>query len=137
MSTAARQGGGGGDGGGGDGGGCGGAEGGAHRPSQSIMYSTCTTLPSNGNSSTALVAVVTIVYMPSSLGRIGRYLAHSKKLSPTSGARMSPRAALRGRLAFALPTGLHFPCSSSPLTVVPTTYSSISSKSVFLTRTVR
>ena len=50
------------------------------------------------------------------------YLAHSKKLLPTSGAPSN---------------GLHLPCTSSPFTVVLTTYSSASLKSVFLTLTVR
>ena len=54
--------GGGGELGGGNGGG---VEGGWQSPSQSTMYSTYTKLPSYGFSSTAGVAVVTKVYMPS------------------------------------------------------------------------
>ena len=46
---------------GGMGGGAGGAEGGWQVPSQSIMYSTYTKLPSYAFSSTASVAVVTSV----------------------------------------------------------------------------
>ena len=100
---------GGGDGGGGDGG----ADGGAHWPSQSTMYSTCTKLPSYGSSSTAGVAVVTNVYVPSALGGSATYLAHSKK----------PRASTT-----APSDGLHRPCTGCPpFTVVPTTYSSSAS----------
>ena len=104
--------GGGGDGGGGDGGGGeGGAPGGWQWPSQSTMYSTCTKLPSYGFSSTASVAFVTKVYVPSGLTGSSTILTHSKK-SPT---------------VTAPSIGLHLPWISTPLTVVLTTYSSASS----------
>ena len=74
------------------------------------MYSTYTKLPIHGRSSTAAVAVVTNVYVPSALGGKATYRAHSKK----------PRAST------AAPSdGLHLPCTTAPpFTVVPTTYSS-------------
>ena len=106
--------GGGGDGGGeggGDGGGDGGADGGWQWPSQSTMYSTCTKLPSYGFSSTASVAFVTKVYVPSGLTGSSTILTHSKK-SPTITAPSS---------------GLHLPCTHTPLDVVLITYSSASS----------
>ena len=93
-----------------NGGGDGGAEGGWQCPSQSTMYSTCTKLPSYGFSSTAGVAVVTKVYVPSRLRGSSTILTHSKK-SPTITAPF---------------IGLHGPCTSSPLDVVLTTYSSSS-----------
>ena len=75
--------GGGGEGGGGDGGGGeGGTDGGWQVPSQSTMYSTCTKLSSYLFSSTAGVAVVTKVYVPSGLGGSATILAHSKKEAP-------------------------------------------------------
>ena len=73
------------------------------------MYSTYTKLPSYASSSTAAVAVVTNVYVLSALGGSATYLAHSKK----------PRASTT-----APSDGLHLPCTSSPLAVVLTTYSS-------------
>ena len=92
-------------------GGSGGAEGGWQVPSQSTMYSTCTKLPSYAFSLTAGVAVVTKVYVPSGLAGNATILTHSKK-SPT----------------FTAPSnGLHLPCTSAPLAVVLTTYSSTSS----------
>ena len=100
---------------GGKGGGAGGAAGGWQVPSQSTMYSTCTRLPSYGFSSTAGVAVVTKLYVPSGLRGSSTILAHSKKPRP---------------LTTAPSNGLHLPCTSSPLAVVLTTYSSTSSKSV-------
>ena len=108
---------GGGGGGSGGGGGIGGTEGGAQLPSQSTMYSTCTKLPSYWFSSTAAVAVVANVYEPSAAGGSTARLTHSKK----------PRAS-----TVAPSDGLHLPCTTlaAPLTVVPTTYSSASSKSV-------
>ena len=57
-------------------GGSGGAEGGWQVPSQSTMYSTYTKLPSYALSSTAGVAVVTKVYVPSGLGGSATILAH-------------------------------------------------------------
>ena len=111
-----------GDGGGGDGGGEGGADGGAHAPSQSTMYSTYTKLPSYAFSSTALVAVVLNAYVPSRLGGSAADLAHSKKPSLPLVTPSSP--------------GRHLPCTSSPLAVVLSTYSSAASKSVSYTRTV-
>ena len=63
-------------------GGRGGAEGGWQWPSQSTMYSTYTKLPSYAFSSTAGVAVVTKVYVPSGLGGSATILAHSKKEAP-------------------------------------------------------
>ena len=97
---------------GGMGGGAGGAEGGLQVPSQSTMYSTYTKLPSYACSSTAGVAVVTNVYVPSGLAGSIAYLAHSKKPRPSNTAPSF---------------GLHLPCTSSPLAVVLTTYSSYSS----------
>tara|TARA_B100000795_G_scaffold251777_1_gene220846 strand:+ start:953 stop:1447 length:495 start_codon:yes stop_codon:yes gene_type:complete len=117
--------GGGGDGGGGEGGGGeGGAPGGWHRPSQSIMYSTYTKLPSYAFSLTSGVAVVTKVYVPSSALGNSTILAHSKKLRPSRSASV---------------VGLHLPCTSTPFAVVLTTYSSSSSKSksVLWTMTLR
>ena len=91
--------------------GMGGAAGGEHSPSQSTMYSTYTKLPSYAFSLTAGVAVVTNVYVPSGLRGSATILTHSKK-SPT----------------FTAPSiGLHLPCTSTPLAVVLTTYSSASS----------
>jgi hypothetical protein len=101
-------------GGGSGGGGEGGADGGAHVPSQSTMYSTYTRWPSCGFSFTSGVAVVTNVYVLSPLGGSGTWLAHSKKPRPSYGA--SPVGG-----------GLHLPCTSSPLAVVLTMYSSSSS----------
>ena len=99
----------GGIGGGADGGG--GAEGGWQVPSQSTMYSTYTKLPSYALLLTASVALVTNVYVPSELIGSGTSLAHSKKPLTRS---------------FGAPSiGLHLPCTSSPLAVVLTTYSSI------------
>ena len=99
----------GGIGGGADGGG--GAEGGWQVPSQSTMYSTYTKLPSYALLLTASVALVTNMYMPSGLIGSGTSLAHSKKPLTRS---------------FGAPSiGLHLPCTSSPLAVVLTTYSSI------------
>ena len=92
-------------------GGSGGAEGGWQAPSQSTMYPTCTKLPSCAFSSTAGVAVVTKVNVPSGLRGSATILAHSKK-SPT---------------VIAPSIGLHLPCTSTPLAVVLTTYSSASS----------
>ena len=93
------------------GGGAGGAAGGRQSPSQSTMYSTYTKLPSCAFSLTAGVAVVTKLYVPSGLTGSKIILAHSKK-SPT----------------FTAPSiGLHLPCTSTPLAVVLTTYSSASS----------
>ena len=57
-------------------GGRGGADGGWQVPSQSTMYSTYTKLPSYAFSSTAGVAVVTKVYVPSGLGGSAAILAH-------------------------------------------------------------
>ena len=80
------------------------------------MYSTYTKLPRCGRSPTASVAVVTKVYVPSALGGSGAYLAHSKKPRASTTAPSSPGP------------GLHLPCTTcSPLTVVPTTYSSAAS----------
>ena len=107
---------------GGSGGGDGGADGGWQVPSQSTMYSTYTKLPSYGYWSTASVAVVTNVYMLSGLAGSETYLAQTKK----------PRASTT-----APSDGLHLPCTSSPLAVVLTMYSSASSKSVSFTSTVR
>ena len=92
-------------------GGSGGAEGGWQVPSQSTMYSTCTKLPSYAFSLTAGVAVVTKVYVPSGLAGNATIWAHWKK-SPTITAPS---------------VGLHLPCTSTPLAVVLTTYSSASS----------
>jgi len=88
-------------------GGSGGAEGGWQVPSQSTMYSTYTTLPSYASESTSGVAFVTKVYVLSTLTGSGIILAHSKR------AWMGVPAG-----------GLHLPCTSTPLTVVPITYSS-------------
>ena len=88
----------------------GGADGGAQWPSQSTMYSTYTKLPSYTFSLTAGVAVVTKVYVPSGLRDNATILAHSKK-PPT---------------VTAPSIGLHLPCTSAPLAVVLTTYSSAS-----------
>ena len=87
----------------------GGAEGGWQVPSQSTMYSTCTKLPSYAFSSTAGDAVVTKVYVLSGLRGSATILAHSKKSRPASAAPS---------------VGLHLPCTSTPLAVVLTTYSS-------------
>ena len=93
--------GGGGEGGGGDGGGGkGGADGGWQVPSQSTMYSTCTKLPSYAFSSTAGVAVVMKVYVPSGLGGSATIWAHWKNPRPSTTAPSN---------------GLHFPCTFSPL----------------------
>ena len=100
----------GGTGGGGDG--SGGADGGAQVPSQSTMYSTYTKLPSYAFSLTVEVAVVTNEYVPSGLTGSNTCLAHSKKPRPSTTAPSD---------------GLHLPCTSSPLAVVLTTYSSASS----------
>ena len=106
----------GGNGGGAEGGVEGGADGGWQKPSQSTMYSTYRKLPMYGSSSTAGVAVVTKVYVPSSLIGSGTICAHLKRLP---------------RNVVPLPKlGLHLPCTSTPLDVVLTTYSSASSKSV-------
>ena len=89
----------------------GGAEGGWQVPSQSTMYSAYTKLPSCALLLTASVALVTNVYVPSVLIGRSTCLAHSKKpLARSFGAPSS---------------GLHLPCTSSPLAVVLTTYSSI------------
>ena len=90
-------------------GGRGGAEGGWQWPSQSTMYSTYTKLPSYAFSSTAGDAVVTKVYVLSGLRGSATILAHSKKSRPASAAPS---------------VGLHLPCTSTPLAVVLTTYSS-------------
>jgi hypothetical protein len=90
----------------------GGADGGWHVPSQSTMYSTYTKLPSYAFSLTPGVAVVTKVYVLSVLGGNGTYFAHSKKPRPSISAPSD---------------GLHLPCTSSPLAVVLTMYSSVSS----------
>ena len=92
-------------------GGRGGADGGWQWPSQSTMYSTYTKLPSCAFSLTAGDAVVTKVYVPSGLAGNATILAHSKKF-PTLTAPSN---------------GLHLPCTSSPLAVVLTTYSSVAS----------
>ena len=94
------------------GGAAGGAEGGWQWPSQSTMYSTYTKLPSCAFSSTAGDAVVTKVYVLSGLAGSSTILAHSKKSRPASAAPS---------------IGLHLPWTSTPLAVVPTTYSSASS----------
>ena len=104
------------DGGGSDGGDGGGADGGAQSPSQSTMYSTYTKLPSYAFSSTALVAVVTNVYVPSELGGSAVRVAHSKK--PREESTATPSS-----------PGLHLPWTSSPLAVVDTTYSLASASS--------
>ena len=104
--------GGGGDGGGGDGGGGeGGADGGWQVPSQSTMYSTYTKLSSYLPSSTAGVAVVTKVYVPSGLGGSATILAHSKKEAP-----LTTEITAAGDQMVA--TGLHLPCTFSPLAIV-------------------
>ena len=90
----------------------GGEAGGAQTPSQSTMYSTCTKLPSYAFSSTASVAYVTNVYVLSGLGGSSAYLAHSKKPRPSTAAPSS---------------GLHVPCTSTPLAVVLMMNSSASS----------
>ena len=110
--------------GGADGGGAeGGAEGSWQEPSQSNMYSTYTKLPSYAFSSTAGVVVVTSVYVPSGLEGSGTILAHSKKPRSSTTAPSVVKLALSGRR----PNGLHLPCTSIPLTVVLTTYSSAAS----------
>ena len=78
----------------------GGAEGGWQVPSQSTMYSTCTKLPSYAFSSTAGVAVVMKVYVPSGLGGSATIWAHWKNPRPSTTAPSN---------------GLHFPCTFSPL----------------------
>ena len=104
--------GGGGEGGGGDGGGGkGGADGGWQAPSQSTMYSTCTKLPSYAFSSTVGDAVVTKVYVPSGLGGSATILAHSKKEAPLT----SETTAAGDQM---VATGLHLPCTFSPLAIV-------------------
>ena len=96
---------------GGSGGGLGGAEGGWQWPSQSTMYSTYTKLPSCAFSLTAGVAVVTKVYVPSGLAGSATICAHLKRFP-----------------AATVPVdGLHLPCTTTPLAVVLTTYSSASS----------
>ena len=65
---------------------------------------------------------MTKVYELSGLGGSATILAHSKKPRSSSGAPS---------------IGLHLPCTSSPLAVVLTTYSSEPSKSVFFTNTLR
>ena len=65
---------------------------------------------------------MTKVYELSGLGGSATILAHSKKPRPSSGAPS---------------IGLHLPCTSSPLAVVLTTYSSEPSKSVLYTNTLR
>ena len=144
--------GGGGDGGGGDGGGGdGGAAGGSQSPSQSTMYSTYTKLPSYAFSSTAGVAVVTKVYVPSGLIGNGACLTHSNVPSVTTVVIVAVVVIVDvvgvdsyvvsdeelDSVEITLSLGVHLPCTSSPLAVVLTTYSSSSSKSVFLTVTVR
>ena len=92
-------------------GGSGGAEGGWQVPSQSTMYSTYTKLPSCAFSLTAGVAVVTKVYVPSGLRGSATMCAHLKRFP-----------------AATVPVGgLHLPCTTTPLAVVFTTYSSASS----------
>ena len=100
--------------GGRDGGG-GGADGGPHDPSQSTTYSTYTKLPSYAPSSTALVAVVLNVYVPSGLGGKAARSAHVKKSPASTLTPSSP--------------GLHLPCTTSSLAVVRSTYSSGSASS--------
>ena len=78
------------------------------------MYSTYTKLPSYASSSTALVAVVTNVYEPSELGGSAVRVAHSKK--PRVESTVTPSS-----------PGLHLPCTSAPLAVVLTMYSSAAS----------
>ena len=76
------------------------------------MYSTYTKLPSYAFSPTSSVAVVTKVYVLSALSGSGTMDAHSKKPRPSTVAPSD---------------GLHLPCTSSPLAVVLTMYSSASS----------
>ena len=102
----------GGSGGGAAGSSSGGDDGGMHVPSQSTMYSTYRKLPSYGFSFTVGVMVVTKVYEPSRLGGSTAYLAHSNMPCASTTAPSS---------------GLHLPCTSSPLAVVLMTCSSASS----------
>ena len=80
------------------------------------MYSTYTKLPSYATSSTALVAVVTNVYVSSGVDGSATCVAHLKK--PRSASTVTPSS-----------PGLHLPWTSSPLAVVDTTYSLASASS--------
>jgi hypothetical protein len=76
------------------------------------MYSTYTKLPSYAFSLTSSVAVVTNVYVLSGLIGSSIRFTHSKKPRPSTGVSSD---------------GRHLPCTSKPLAVVLTTYSSSSS----------